>query len=77
MKTGTIILIIIGIFVFSLLFIPAGVKCKLYFWNKNACAEVQGASDMLQKMTGETIDPNAMPVTQFDEAASIFKKATS
>lgn len=54
---GILILGVVG-FLFVL---PPSIKCKLQFWNKNACSQV---NTVLQNFG---VDPNMPPVTQFDE----------
>jgi hypothetical protein len=61
-------IVILGILGFLFL-LPPSIKCKLYFWSKDSCSQV---SDILQNVG---VDPNAPPVTQFDELAEGFQNA--
>ena len=73
MKCSTILIILLAVGAFMFL-LPASMKCRLYFWDKDACTKVQQASQLFGKLTGETIDPNAVPITQYDEALRGLQK---
>ena len=73
MKGSTILIILLAIGAFVLL-IPASVKCRLWVWDKNACAKVQEATETL-KTFGVNVDPNAAPITQYDEVVSGLQNA--
>lgn len=62
-------LVVIGLIMMFV--VPPSIRCKLAFWNSNACATVKQSADMLQKM-GVDVNPNMPAITQLDDIAEGF-----
>jgi hypothetical protein len=45
------------------LVVPPNIRCRLTFWDKNACANINQSANMLTKL-GYEIDPNEPLITQ-------------
>ena len=68
MKWWHVLLAVIGIYLLAGLVLPPRIRCKMQFWNKNACQQTEQAIGDLQKF-GVDINPDMPFVTQLDEFA--------
>lgn len=68
MKWWHALLGIVAVVVIWSLIIPPSIRCKMQFWDKNACANIQTASKVLN------LNPDESMLTQLDEASEAFQR---
>jgi hypothetical protein len=64
--------IVIVIALVSIFLVPPSIRCKLEFWNRNACANVQQGAQLFNQLTGSELNPDMPNITQLDELAEGF-----